>query len=77
MSGTSIPLRFLPLGGTSVGASCYLYELGGTCLLINCGIQPGLLGAASGSASVKLDVSDPNRLASAAPPKLGPSKNTE
>jgi len=39
--------RFLPLGGTNVGASCYLYELGGTCLLIDCGVQPGLLGAES------------------------------
>jgi len=39
--------RFLPLGGTNVGASCYLYELGNTRLLIDCGIQPGLLGAAS------------------------------
>ena len=38
---------FLPLGGTSVGASCYLYELGGTRLLIDCGVQPGLLGAES------------------------------
>jgi Cft2 family RNA processing exonuclease len=37
--------RFLPLGGTQVGASCYLYELGGTRLLIDCGVQPGLLGA--------------------------------
>lgn len=40
-------MRFLPLGGTSVGASCYLYELGTTRLLIDCGIQPGLLGAQS------------------------------
>jgi len=40
-------VRFLPLGGTNVGASCYLYELDGTRLLIDCGIQPGLLGAAS------------------------------
>ena len=39
--------RFLPLGGTNVGASCYLYELGGTRLLIDCGVQPGLLGAES------------------------------
>jgi len=39
--------KFLPLGGTNVGASCYLYELGGTRLLIDCGIQPGLLGEAS------------------------------
>ena len=42
-----MPLRFLPLGGTNVGASCYLYELGGTRLLIDCGVQPGLLGEAS------------------------------
>ncbi len=40
-------LRFLPLGGTNVGASCYLYELGGTRLLIDCGVQPGLSGAES------------------------------
>lgn len=40
-------MRFLPLGGTNVGASCYLYELGGTRLLIDCGVQPGLLGAQS------------------------------
>jgi Cft2 family RNA processing exonuclease len=40
-------MRFLPLGGTGVGASCYLYELGNTSLLIDCGIQPGLLGAES------------------------------
>ncbi len=39
--------RFLPLGGTNVGASCYLYELGSTRLLIDCGVQPGLLGAES------------------------------
>ncbi len=39
--------RFLPLGGTNVGASCYLYELGDTRLLIDCGVQPGLLGAES------------------------------
>lgn len=39
--------RFLPLGGTQVGASCYLYELGRTRLLIDCGVQPGLLGAES------------------------------
>ena len=38
---------FLALGGTNVGASCYLYELGGTRLLIDCGVQPGLLGAES------------------------------
>lgn len=38
---------FLALGGTSVGASCYLYELGSTRLLIDCGVQPGLLGAES------------------------------
>lgn len=38
---------FLPLGGTNVGASCYLYELGNTRLLIDCGVQPGLLGADS------------------------------
>ena len=38
---------FLPLGGTNVGASCYLYELGNTRLLIDCGVQPGLLGAES------------------------------
>ena len=38
---------FLPLGGTSVGASCYLYELGSTRLLIDCGVQPSLLGADS------------------------------
>ncbi len=41
------PVRFLALGGTNVGASCYLYELGGTRLLIDCGVQPGLLGAES------------------------------
>lgn len=35
------------MGGTNVGASCYLYELGGTRILIDCGIQPGLLAAAS------------------------------
>ena len=35
--------RFLPLGGTNVGASCYLYELGKTRILIDCGVQPGLL----------------------------------
>jgi len=40
-------VRFLPLGGTGVGASCYLYELGSTRLLVDCGIQPGLLGAES------------------------------
>ena len=39
--------NFLALGGTNVGASCYLYELGCTCLLVDCGVQPGLLGAAS------------------------------
>ena len=39
--------NFLALGGTNVGASCYLYELGSTRLLIDCGVQPGLLGAAS------------------------------
>ena len=38
---------FLSLGGTRVGASCYLYTLGGTRLLIDCGVQPGLLGAES------------------------------
>ena len=38
---------FLPLGGTRVGASCYLYTLGNTRLLIDCGVQPGLLGAES------------------------------
>ena len=38
---------FLPLGGAQVGASCYLYELGNTRLLIDCGVQPGLLGAES------------------------------
>ncbi len=38
---------FLPLGGTNVGASCYLYALGRTRLLIDCGVQPGLLGADS------------------------------
>ncbi len=38
---------FLPLGGTNVGASCYLYALGSTRLLIDCGVQPGLLGADS------------------------------
>ena len=37
----------LPLGGTNVGASCYLYELGKTRILIDCGVQPGLLAAAS------------------------------
>lgn len=40
-------MRFFPLGGTSVGASCYLYELGNTRLLVDCGIQPGLSGAES------------------------------
>ncbi len=40
-------MRFLALGGTSVGASCYLYAFGGTRLLIDCGVQPGLLGAES------------------------------
>jgi Cft2 family RNA processing exonuclease len=40
-------VRFLPLGGTSVGASCYLYELGSTRLLVDCGIQPGVLGTES------------------------------
>ena len=39
--------RFLPLGGTQVGASCYLYKLGSTRLLIDCGVQPGLLDAES------------------------------
>lgn len=38
---------FMALGGTNVGASCYLYELGNTRLLIDCGVQPGLLGQAS------------------------------
>jgi hypothetical protein len=38
---------FLPLGGTSVGASCYLYALESTRLLIDCGVQPGMLGADS------------------------------
>lgn len=37
-------MRFLPLGGTNVGASCYLYEFGHTRVLIDCGVQPGLLG---------------------------------
>ena len=40
-------MRFLALGGTNVGASCYLYELDGTRLLIDCGVQPGFLGAES------------------------------
>jgi predicted metal-dependent RNase len=40
-------MRFLALGGTTVGASCYLYELGTTRLLIDCGVQPGLMGAES------------------------------
>ena len=35
-------MRFLALGGTTVGASCYLFELGGIRLLIDCGVQPGL-----------------------------------
>lgn len=40
-------MRFLALGGTTVGASCYLYELGETRLLVDCGVQPGLLGTES------------------------------
>lgn len=43
----SAEFGFLALGGTNVGASCYLYELGSTRLLIDCGVQPGLLGAES------------------------------
>ena len=43
----SFEFGFLPLGGTRVGASCYLYTLGNTRLLIDCGVQPGLLGAES------------------------------
>ena len=35
--------RLLPLGGTNVGASSYLYEFGDTRILIDCGVQPGLL----------------------------------
>ena len=48
-SGSAMPSEFgfLSLGGTRVGASCYLYTLGGTRLLIDCGVQPGLLGAVS------------------------------
>jgi len=40
-------MKFLPLGGTDVGASCYLYDFEDTRLLIDCGVQPGLLGQAS------------------------------
>jgi Cft2 family RNA processing exonuclease len=47
MSDYMSDLKFLPLGGTNVGASCYLYKLGSTRLLIDCGVQPGLLGAES------------------------------
>ena len=43
----SAEFGFIALGGTNVGASCYLYKLGSTRLLIDCGVQPGLLGAES------------------------------
>ena len=41
-------MRFLGLGGTNeVGASCYLYELGDTRLLIDAGMRPTMIGEES------------------------------
>ncbi len=41
-------MRFLGLGGTNeVGASCYLYELGETRLLIDAGMRPTMIGEES------------------------------
>ena len=43
LCSSMVSYRFLPLGGTNVGAVCYLYELGRTRILMDCGVQPGLL----------------------------------
>ncbi len=41
-------MRFLGLGGTNeVGASCYLYKLGNTRLLIDTGMRPTMIGKGS------------------------------